>query len=203
MTAAGQARGDDGRIRTFVAVDLEAPVLHALAELQRELASHSADVRWARPQGLHVTLKFLGPVEPGRLERVHLAVAGCVGDLDAVAVSVRGLGAFPSLRRPRVVWVGLDDGGRLAALAARVEAALEPIGFAREGRSFTPHVTLGRVNSARGWAPLEEAIRAHIDDEFGNSTVRGVIIYRSTLQRGGALYTPLWTISLTENRGTP
>jgi 2'-5' RNA ligase len=151
---------------------------------------------------MHVTLKFLGGVEARLLERVHAAVRDRLPRRDAIGLHAHGLGAFPSLRRPRVVWAGLDDGGSLTTVAKVIDSALEPFGFAPEARRFTPHVTLGRVNSPRGWAPLEAAIKERIDEDFGNSVVRDVIIYRSTLQRGGSVYTPLWTISLTENRGT-
>jgi RNA 2',3'-cyclic 3'-phosphodiesterase len=184
------------RIRSFVAIDVAPPVLKALQELREELARVQADVRWVRPEGLHATLKFLGAVEPPRLEEVHTTLLAAVGAQVAVRVRAHGLGAFPTLRRPRVLWVGLE-GERLAELASRVDAALEPLGFEREKRGgFTPHITLGRVNSLRGWPRLEETFKAHLADDFGDSDIDGVTIYRSTLRRDGAVYTPLWTIPL-------
>lgn len=203
MTTARPAQTDAARLRSFVAVDLEPAVLEALAVLQRELAATQADVRWVRPEGMHVTLKFLGGLPADLLGQIHAAVQDSTSRVPPIPLRAHGIGAFPSLRRPRVVWVGLDDDGRLAQLAARVEAALEPLGLAREKRAFTPHVTLGRVNSMRRWARLEGLLEAHLDDEFGASTVREVVLYRSTLRRDGAVYTRLWTIPLTENRGTP
>jgi 2'-5' RNA ligase len=182
-------------IRSFVAVDLDAPVRRAVSDLQGALRRTNADVRWVRPEGLHVTLKFLGAVDPARLERVHAALAADLRDQPALHVSVRGLGAFPTWRRPRVVWIGLHGEG-VAALAARIDATLAPLGFAPEQRAFTPHLTLARVNSPRGWPRLEEACKAHLDDDFGASDIGAVTIYRSTLQRGGAVYAPLWTIAL-------
>jgi RNA 2',3'-cyclic 3'-phosphodiesterase len=187
-------------IRSFIAVDLDAPVRQAVNVLQGELRRINADVRWVRPEGLHVTLKFLGSVDPGRLERLHAALASSLRDQPALQVRVRGLGAFPDWRRPRVVWVGLHSVG-LAVLAALVDGALGPLGFERERRAFTPHLTLARVNSLRGWPPLEEACKAHLDDDFGASDIGAVTIYRSTLQRGGAVYAPLWTIALRRHKG--
>src|SRR5262249_50328419 len=113
-----------------------------------------------------------------------------------------GLGAFPSLRRPRVLWAGLNGPG-LPELAGRVDAALTPLGFPAEQRAFAAHVTLGRVNSLRGWPSLEAIFKAHVDDDFGGSDIDAVTVYRSTLQRGGAIYTPLWTIPLSGNKGMP
>jgi len=115
-------------------------------------------------------------------------------------VRARGLGTFPSWRRPRAVWVGLQGDG-LTALAACVDDALAAIGFEREPRPFTAHLTLGRVNSPRGWARVEAVCKAHLDDDFGESEIGAVTIYRSTLQRGGAVYTPLWTIPLGGHKG--
>ena len=190
---------ESARIRSFVALDLQKSVLVGVQTLQQQLANTRADVRWVRREGLHVMLKFLGAVEASQLEPVHRALAAAVGTHPALHVEVQGLGAFPSLRRPRVLWVGLRGAG-LVELAARVDAALVPLGFAPEARAFTPHITLARVNTLRGWPRLEEAFTAHLDDAFGDCDINVVTIYRSELQRGGAVYTPLWTIPLAENK---
>jgi 2'-5' RNA ligase len=195
-----EAEDGSTRIRSFVALDLDASVRQAVCDLQSQLARIKADVRWVRAEGLHVTLKFLGSVEPARLERVHATLAASVADQPALHVRARGLGAFPGWRRPRVVWVGLHGDG-LVELAVRVDNALTAVGFEPEGRAFTPHLTLGRVNSPRGWPRLEEVCKAHLDDDFGESDINAVTIYRSTLQRGGAVYTPLWTIPLGRHKG--
>jgi len=186
-------------IRSFIAVDLQAPVREAVGALQARLARLKADVRWVRPTGMHVTLKFLGPVEPARLERVHTNVVAAVRGRPALQLRVHGLGAFPSWRRPRVLWVGLEGDG-LVGLAAAIDTAVQPLDFEPEQRGFTPHVTLGRVNSLRGWPHLEELVKTHLDDDFGVSTVSAVIIYRSTLRPEGAVYAPLWTIPLSQHR---
>ncbi len=186
-------------IRSFVAVDVAAPVHAAIAALQAELARVRADVRWVRAEGMHVTLKFLGAVEADRLQRVRAVLVDALAGQPALEVHVRGTGAFPSLRRPRVLWVGLEGAG-LSELAGVVDAALVPLGFAAEKRNFTAHVTLGRVNSLRGWPALEEQFKAHLDDDFGSSRIDAVTVYRSTLRAGGAVYSALWTIPLCRHR---
>jgi 2'-5' RNA ligase len=222
-----RARSVAGKsIRSFIAVDLQSPVLAAVGELQAHLARIKADVRWVRPQGMHVTLKFLGPVEPGRLEQVYTSVVAAVRGRPALQLCVHGLGAFPSWRRPRVLWVGLaasvgsagplpdgslrptmsdrrGGGDGLAALAAAIDTAVQPFGFEPEKRGFTPHITLGRVNSLRGWPALEEVLKMHLDDDFGSSTVSAVVIYRSTLRPDGSVYSPLWTIPLGQHKERP
>jgi 2'-5' RNA ligase len=183
-----------------VAVDVEAVVHQALCAVQSELQQVNADVRWVRAEGLHLTLKFLGSVEPERLDRVHATLEAALAERPALRVRVRGLGAFPTWRRPRVVWVGVHGEG-LSEMAAVVDDALAPLAFERERRAFTPHLTLGRVNSPKGWARLEPVLKAHLDDDFGESGIDAVTVYRSTLQRGGARYTPLWTIALRRPKG--
>jgi len=190
---------DDKRIRSFVALDVTPPVRAALQTLVAELAATKADVRWVPPAGMHLTLKFLGAVEAAHLDRVHAALAAAVHEQAALQLRVRGLGAFPSLRRPRVLWVGLRGAG-LVELARLVEQTLEPLGFAPEPRPFAPHITLGRVGSLRGWERLEEVYKGHLDDDFGDSPVDLVTIYRSTLHPEGAIYSSLWTIPLRRHK---
>lgn len=191
---------EDGKIRSFIAVDLSAPVRAALQRLRDELAQIECDIRWVRVEGVHLTLKFLGWVEPAGLEQIHMTLAAAVADHPALRVRARGLGAFPSLHRPRVLWVGLEGEG-LAELAACVEEAMRRLDFEPEKRGFTPHITLGRVNGMRGWSRVEELFKAHLSDDFGECIVDAVTIYRSTLRPDGAVYTPLWTIPLSRNKG--
>ena len=191
------------RIRSFVAIDLAAPVHAAIRGVQQQLARVKADVRWVRVEGMHVTLKFLGGVEPLRLAQVHAALVAALRAQPALHVRAHGVGAFPSLRRPRVLWVGLEGAG-LVELAACVDTAVAPFGFEPEQRAFAPHVTLGRVNSLRGWPALEEVFKGHLDDDFGASDIDAVTIFRSQLRPGGAVYTRLWTIPLNKHReGVP
>jgi 2'-5' RNA ligase len=194
------AAAENGNIRSFIAVDLSASVRAALQRLRDEFAQLRCEVRWVRVEGVHVTLKFLGWVEPPRLEQVRATLAAAVAGQLALQVRARGLGAFPNLRRPRVLWVGLEGEG-LAELATCVEEAMSRLDFEPERRGFTPHVTLGRVNGMQGWSRVEELFKAHLSDDFGECIVDAVTMYRSTLHPDGAVYTPLWTIPLIQNKG--
>jgi 2'-5' RNA ligase len=150
-------------------------------------------VRWVRDEGLHATVKFLGPVAETQLPALRTALGGAVHGTPQLAAGVRGLGVFPTLKRPRVVWVGLDC-APLAALARAVDDALEPLGFARESRPFRAHITLGRVKDSGAPPELTPALRAHWDDDLGTCALRELVAYRSDLRRDGAVYTKLWTI---------
>ena len=171
-------------MRLFLAVDLPAELRSRLEGLQRELRSLLPQARWVRPEGIHLTLKFLGEVAPERVEELCRCVAEALPRLAPWEVEARGLGAFPSLQRPRVVWVGVEDpSGRLFELQRRLERGLVPLGFPLE-RGFVPHLTLARVKgSARALPP-----RA---DGFGRLRVEEVVLFRSELRPEGARYSRL------------
>ncbi|HET9489215.1 MAG TPA: RNA 2',3'-cyclic phosphodiesterase [Methylomirabilota bacterium] len=161
------------------------------AEIER-LAPRARDVAWVGSENLHLTLKFLGGVEPERLERVAAALGAAAATVAPFEVALRGLGAFPSQRRPRVVWAGAHTGGAaVTALAARVEDALGPLDFPREARAFSAHVTLGRVREPRRAAALGEALAADAEKDFGRFRVEQVTLMRSDLSPRGARHTAL------------
>jgi RNA 2',3'-cyclic 3'-phosphodiesterase len=182
-------------VRCFIAIDLSDEVRSALDSAQGRLRARApaADVRWVDPAGMHLTLQFLGEVSERRLADVRSALATAATTVSPMALACRGLGAFPGLTRPRVVWAGIH--GAVGDLS-RLAAACQPLGFVPEKRSFRGHVTLGRVRSPRGFAPLARVIEAAADDEFGAWTAAEVVLYRSHLRRTGSVYEPLHRVPL-------
>jgi RNA 2',3'-cyclic 3'-phosphodiesterase len=159
------------------------------AEVER-LRPQARDVAWVARDNLHLTLKFLGGVEPDRLDTLAEALVAAVARHPGFDLVVRGLGAFPSRTRPRVLWAGVDAGGAaLATLAAGIDDAIEPLGFAREARPFSAHVTLGRVREPRSDPRLAGALT--LDEVFGRQRVLRVSLMRSELSPRGARYTEL------------
>lgn len=147
-----------GTARCFVGLWLPEAARTALDPPVRRLQRVTAGVRWVAPSRWHVTLAFLGDVPRARLVEVRAALRSLEFALP-IRLGIRGLGAFPDLARPRIVWAGLDgDVDKLASLADRVAAVLETLGFAREERPFRPHVTLGRVKHARAVPVLRAAL---------------------------------------------
>lgn len=187
------------RIRSFIAVDIGPEVRAALSTITRELARAGADARWTRPEGMHATLKFLGAVEATRLQAVHDAVERIAAGHNVMKMYARGLGAFPSLQRPRVLWCGLHCEG-LEDLAHAIDSELTSLGFESEKRPFSAHITLARLRSGRRLEPLRSAVQQHLADSFGSVDVNTVTIYRSTLRRDGAVYDALWTIPLAQHK---
>lgn len=144
------------------------------------------------PDNFHLTVKFLGAVDTGRLPDVERALGEAVAEMSPFTLTLRGLGAFPSAARPRVIWAGTADGAaELAAVAARVERALSPLGFPTEDRPFSAHVTLGRVRTPRRNPRLAQALAASAGVELVRVPVERVSLMRSDLSPRGARYSEL------------
>jgi RNA 2',3'-cyclic 3'-phosphodiesterase len=165
-------------------------VRQRLAAAIERLRPHVADVAWVAAGNLHVTLKFLGQVDETRVPGLADALRATLAGERAFDVAVRGLGAFPSPTRPRVLWAGLEDGtGALHAVARRVDACCGGLGFPPETREFAAHVTLGRVREPRRQPALADALARAAD--FGRVRVERVSLMRSELSPRGARYSEL------------
>jgi len=176
-------------IRSFIAVPAPPEVAEKLRAAQERLRSAPADVKWVSPDGFHITLKFLGGVERERLDAVWRDVSDSLTDCRAFAMQFRGVGAFPSPTRARVIWAGVVAGAaELAALAERVEQACAEHGFEREKRPFQAHLTLGRVRNPAATPELAVAVRELGEADFGGARVDRVLLMRSELTRQGAIY---------------
>ena len=177
--------------RLFIAVELPDDVRRLLGSVVRELAATGADVKWSRPESMHLTLKFLGDTaeeEVANLARV-LDAAAAAGRPHAATLG--GLGAFPDLRRPRVLWIGLDEpSGELVALQKRIEEATRYLAEP-DPRGFEGHLTLGRVRSSRRGRELSEMMQGYRLESKLAIPVREIVLIRSVLGRDGPTYTPL------------
>ena len=188
---------DDQQLRLFIACELPAEVQAALGRLQDDLRRAGAGrLRWVRPQGIHITLKFLGDVEEARVGELRAALSQAIEPFELRLSASGELGGFGGARL-RVVWVGLaGDLEPLAELARRVEEALEPLGFARERRRFTAHLTLARVPDAMSSADrqgLAGLIRSHRSVALPSIVLREVALMRSILRPGGSEYSRIAT----------
>jgi 2'-5' RNA ligase len=185
------------QIRTFIAIELDETINAALTDLQEQLKAKVPrdSVRWVRPEGIHLTLKFLGDVPVSRIEVVEQALnQACVG-FPAFSFSVGELGCFPNPRRPRVVWVGVqEESGTLKRLQKAVEDEMAKLGFAPEGRRFHAHLTLGRTQrraSSGDVRRLGQLVEEADVGEVGQMEARAVSLIKSDLRPAGAVYTQL------------
>ena len=186
-------KNEGSQLRLFVACELPPEMKTALTALQDALRRQGAPpVRWVRPEGIHLTLKFLDSVPAQRVTNISVALAPTVQGIRPLKLSLGSLGAFGGRRGTRVVWVGVDgDVERVAELQRRVEAALERLGFPAENRPFSPHLTLGRVPDHVGGAERErlwDLTKALVAPEAAPVTIRELSLMRSILGPGGAVY---------------
>jgi 2'-5' RNA ligase len=184
-------------IRSFVAVLLDEGLRERVAAVVERLRPLVRAVAWVPPRNLHVTLQFLGGQSEERLQEAEAALAEAAAESAPVDVTFHGIGAFPGLERPRILWVGLAQGALdVRRLQARVAAALAARGFPREERPWHPHLTIGRVFDERRWRreagpELQSALARAAATTFGTMRIAEVALMRSDLSRAGARYT-LW-----------
>ena len=177
-------------MRLFVALDFPEAVRASVRDLIARLRPLSSGVRWARPEGMHVTLKFIGETDPVKLDAIHAAL-GSVHSVQTVEMQFRGLGFFPHERKPRVLWCAVESSSNLAALAAQIDSALEAAGSPRESRAFVPHLTLARFDSHKGLKGAEKLVSAAEElksYEFGAARESEFYLYQSVLKPSGAEY---------------
>jgi 2'-5' RNA ligase len=185
------------RIRTFIAVELSDEARRHIAERRRELEPAASGVRWVAPENVHLTLVFVGDVPAAETGAVADAVREAVAGAKPFTVTLGGTGRFPPKGKPRVVWVGVEDAaGALAALQNRVAEATAGFAEKEETRPYHPHLTLGRVKGGGNLWPLSEAIERGADAGGPTLEVREVVVFRSDLRSGGAVYTPLARLAL-------
>ena len=181
------------KIRTFVAVEAGPAVRQAALALIEQLRASPADVKWVDPENMHLTLKFLGDVDPRQIHRVCAAVKRAVAGAAPFELQIRGAGAFPNVDRPGTVWLGAGQGAQqVADLAGRLEEALEKLGFRPEARRFHAHLTLGRVRrGGPGVGELGQLIAQAADYGAGTMKVRKVTVFSSRLGPQGPTYESL------------
>jgi len=178
-------------VRCFISVDIEDQgLLDALEEAQRRLERTGADLKCVERENIHITVRFLGDVDPGLVGGLQRLISGF--EFTPFSAELRGLGAFPSLRRPRVVWAGITGGvEELTAITQRLEPEIVGMGFRPERRGFSPHVTLARVRSGRGRERLVEEVTARVDEAFGGFEVGRIRLKRSVLTPRAPVYSTL------------
>jgi 2'-5' RNA ligase len=189
-------------LRTFIAVELDRSIRNELARIQERFTRQMprGSVRWVSPEGIHLTLKFLGDTPAAKLPAIEDALRRACAGFQPFEFTVEGRGCFPNTRRPRVVWTGVRDKGQmLARLAAAVEREVSPLGFPTEDRAFSPHLTLGRVGrgvSQHDEAAVGQIVEAAVVEQVGRQRVTAVNLIRSDLHPSGAVYATLISVPL-------
>ena len=188
--------------RLFIAIELSPDVLKAIAQVQTELKRSIPDraVRWTRPEGIHLTLKFLGDVRVGQLDDIKAALPHAAAGRSTFDLEIQGLGCFPNLARPRVLWLGITgDTKSLRTLQSNVESTIAPLGFPTEERGFNPHLTLARTSqgaSRDDVAKIGKIVQERDRGHHISWQVESISLMRSQLKPDGAQYRQLTEIAL-------
>ncbi|HUE98912.1 MAG TPA: RNA 2',3'-cyclic phosphodiesterase [Anaerolineales bacterium] len=189
-------------LRAFIAVEIPREIREAIckatAPLQEGIGSL---VRWVPMENMHLTLKFLGDISPANVEMLSQMLHAEADLIHCFDLHLGGLGAFPSLRRPRVIYIGIQAPAALEALQRGIESAARRLGYGSEERGFSPHLTIGRVKHAlRVTATEQQSIRRALEgtriDAAGTARVDSVHLYKSDLKPTGSVYTRLFSASL-------
>lgn len=179
-------------IRTFIALELPPPVRLLLHKAQQELKRFKIRARWVRPENIHLTLKFLGDINPDHIDKIGAAMAGAAIEFPPVTLTVRGIGVFPGIKRPRVIWMGLGGDIRsLLALQSRLEQELAEAEFPKDKRSFKAHLTLGRLKQSVNPAVIRQMISEYATLSSDEFVCNQVILFKSDLKPSGAVYSKL------------
>jgi RNA 2',3'-cyclic 3'-phosphodiesterase len=188
-------------LRSFIAIEIPAEIQNAIAQNIASLKNTLPKplIRWVAPNNVHLTLKFLGDVSPANLERLADTLKEETASHKMFSMSISGLGAFPTQRRARVIWIGLDAPPALPALQRGVDAASVQLGYPREERPFSPHLTIGRVAQTASGPDLQQ-IRSALESTkvglLGTIRIQAIHIFKSDLQPGGSVYTLLHTLPM-------
>ena len=174
-------------MRTFVAIDIPNDIRRRIQELMDVLKPASSGIRWTRADGFHLTLKFIGEIAAEQVEAVKINLAS-VPTSSPIRIAIGGAGYFPNERSPRVIWLGIEGGQELAALAAQMEESLYRLGIAKEKRLFSPHLTLGRLRSPHKITAIQELLRRREPLEFGSFVAQEFSLYESRLSPEGSQY---------------
>lgn len=185
-------------LRSFIAIELPEAVKSALAALQQDLKKCGADIRWVKPENIHVTLKFLGDIDGKNVGNIVKQLDGACAEHPLFDLEISGTGVFPNPKSPRVLWAAIQSVDTLEKLHGDIELAMASLGFSPEGRKFAPHLTLGRFRSLKGSEALMGKIEQHKNDKFGLINVKVISLMRSDLTPAGAKYSRLAEVNLAQ-----
>src|SRR3989344_3361192 len=197
---------EDKTIRSFIALELPVKIIDGLKKIQDELKDGTNKVAWAKPENIHLTLKFLGDIEAYKIDSIARLLEGAAAKSCSFDISVKGVGTFPAAGNPRVIWVGIEQSGvggsELGELYDNLEHKFAAIGFPKEERTFKPHLTLGRIKLLKDKKVFKERLEEFKDREVGQFTVHSLCFFKSRLTPEGAIHTRLkeYTLQTTDKK---
>jgi 2'-5' RNA ligase len=176
-------------IRLFIAIPIDTSLKKKFNNLTSELKTFSADIKWVEEENFHITLKFLGETPGDKLQQIIAQCEKPISKIETFNMNFKGIGAFPNLRYPKVIWIGISEGHKqLIELANSIEEPLQILNFPKEKRPCSPHLTLGRVRSPKGLINLTNELKKLSVFEGGSMKVSEVHLMKSVLTKKGPIY---------------
>jgi 2'-5' RNA ligase len=185
-------------VRAFIAIELTDETLAYIQKIQDGLRSYGFNARWTRPENIHLTLKFFGDINSEDIKKAGNALIDAAGEKSVILLRAKGIGIFPSVKRPRVIWTGIAGQVKeLAELQKDLDLKLKASGFPKEKRPFRGHLTIGRLKKKTNANRLIDAMQEFSRFESKTFMVDEVVLFRSQLKPSGAVYSKLISAALT------
>jgi 2'-5' RNA ligase len=180
--------------RGFIAIEIKATP--QITTFEKEIAKTGADVKLVEPENIHITVKFLGDTDEKYIDVIEQGMKESVNAIKPFPITLKGTGVFPNQNYMKVLWIGITDEGNIASIARTIDEKLEPRGFKKENRGFSPHLTIGRVKTARNKDQLLKVIGNYKEIEFTIQKVQSITLKKSELTPKGPIYTTLKEVPL-------
>lgn len=183
-------------VRVFLSLDIvDEKLLSRIVQLQGRLDRQTAKMKIVKRENIHFTWRFFGDTPIQRIEEIQSALQ--MLQFDPFEITVKGVGAFPNIKRPRVIWVGVtDNSDQMSELKKQTDALLQPLGYKPEKKRFTPHATIARVRFVKDRIVLANNLESLFEEKVGNMDIDNIRLTKSTLTPSGPIYETLWEIKL-------
>jgi 2'-5' RNA ligase len=182
------------KFRGFIAIDIEP--FPKLVQFENEIRNTGANVKLVEPENVHITLKFLGDTDEGYINQIGEIIKDAVKETDSFEIQLKGAGVFPNQNYIKVMWIGIKNGVQIGKIASKIDEQISGLGFKKEKRDFSAHLTIARVRSAKNKEKILQIIEKYRDMEFGNFKVNYIKLKKSELTSKGPIYTTLREIKL-------
>lgn len=182
------------KFRGFIAIDIEA--FTKIIQFENEIKNSGANVKLVEPENIHITLKFLGDTEEEHIEKIEEIMKNAVKETDSFEIQLKGAGVFPNQNYIKVMWIGIKNGEKIGDITKKIDEKISELGFKKERRGFSAHLTIARVRSAKNKDKLMQIIEKYRDTEFANIKVNSIILKKSELTSKGPIYTNICEINL-------
>jgi 2'-5' RNA ligase len=180
--------------RGFIAIDINATPQISIFE--KEIVKTGADVKLVEPENIHITVKFLGDTDENYIDTIEQSIKESVLLIKPFSITLKGTGVFPNQNYIKVIWIGIIDDGNIETIARAIDEKLTPLGFKKENRGFSPHLTVGRLKTARNKNQLLKVIENYSAMEFTIQHVQSITLKKSELTPTGPIYTTLKEVPL-------